>query len=450
MTFIWGAATSSHQVDGQNVHSDWWAWEAEGHIEGAVRSGVATDHWNRFDEDLALAQEMGLNGYRFGVEWARLEPEQGRFNEAAFERYDRLLDACEKRGLEPMATLHHFTSPLWFAQLGGFASPQAPELFMRFAREVVKRWGARVPKWCTFNEPMVLIVGTYLARFMPPAEFSPAKAMRACEGILRSHARAYDLLHQAAREGGYPQPLVGIAQNLVDFTADRAWHPIERALAWGVDRVYNWSFLEAVNGRKQSFGFPGLTPASVTVPEAMGRKTCDFVGVNYYTKGYLRWRPRDASPETPADLPFGIAFARRKEPRSDLGWAIHPEGLRALLRRSARYGLPILVTENGIADRDDRLRPEYLLQHLRVIAELRENEGLPIEGYYHWSLLDNFEWIKGYWPRFGLIRIDYEDLSRHKTSTSELLSRVVKAHRRAEGAACAPRSELLVWQPEGG
>jgi beta-glucosidase len=444
--FLWGAATSAHQTEGGNDKSDWWAWEAEGNCEGGARSGRASDHWNRFSEDLKYAHDMGLNSYRFSVEWARVEPQEGKWDEEALGWYDRLLTECEKLGLVPMLTLHHFTSPKWFADKGGFTAKNSPELFARFVEKIAQTLGPRVPLWCTLNEPMVLSIGTYIGKFMPPAMYSPERASESCRNLLDCHVRAYDILHSVItkREGRWKDiPLqVGIAHNLLDFKPDRKWHPIERILTWVFRSFYNHAWLDAVNGRKQHFGVFGLVPKAKPLKEALNRKTVDFIGVNYYTKAYLRWRPKDASEGATADLPIGISFARRKEAISDLGWAVHPRGLGRILRSCKKYGVPLYVTENGIADREDRLRGEYLIGHLAEIAKVRA-EGVDVRGYFHWSLIDNFEWVKGFGPRFGLVAIDYTDFKRTPRKSSAIFRKIIQAHTQ-DGHCLAPRSDLFV------
>ena len=442
--FLWGAATSSHQIEGYNDKNDWWAWELAGNAEGGVRSGASTDHWNRFREDIRLASEMGLNTYRFSVEWSRIEPEEGRYDFTAIEWYRNLIVECELRGLLPMLTLHHFTSPLWFAQQGGFTWDRAHEKFSNYVKLIAKELGARIPLWCTLNEPMVLVAGTYLGKFMPPAEFSPQSAALANHQLLKSHVAAYRILHSQSSERAGPwktHPLaVGIAHNMMDFLPDRRWHPIEVAMARVFRRFYNQSWLDAVTGKKQHFGVLGLVPYSQPVVEALGQPSVDFIGLNYYTKGYIRWRPRDAGGESRPEIPVGIAFARRKEPASDLGWAIHPQGLGKLIRQVARYGFPIYITENGIADRTDSLRPEYLRLHLLEVAKAIQ-EGVDIRGYYYWSLLDNFEWIKGFWPRFGLYQVDYETFERKKTASATLMQKIIQAHHAEKNGT--PSTEVL-------
>jgi len=193
--FLWGAATSSHQIEGHNDKNDWWAWEKDGNIEGGVTSGAAVDHWNRYREDLALAAKLGLNSYRFSVEWSRIEPIEGQWDESALDWYADLVTECEKLGLVPMLTLHHFTNPKWLADQGGFSSARSPQKFLRYVEKVVARLGSRIPLWCTLNEPVVLTMGAYIGRFMPPAEFSPVKAPHSRANLLCAHALAYDCIH---------------------------------------------------------------------------------------------------------------------------------------------------------------------------------------------------------------------------------------------------------------
>ncbi len=432
MSFLWGAATSSHQIEGNNVHNDWWAWEAAGRTEGGARSGRATDHWNRYKEDLRLAADLGLNSYRFSVEWSRLEPEEGRWDDSALEWYEALVTECEKVGLLPMLTLHHFTSPKWFADRGGFTWSEAPARFAEYTRRVVRKLGGRIPLWCTINEPMVLVAGTYLGNIMPPGKFSPKLATDACHGLLASHVEAYKIIHSEVgpRQGPWKShPLgVGIAHNMLDFMPDRSWHPLENIMASVLRNFYNRAWLDAVTGKKQHFGVPWFVPYAPQVASARGRMTADFIGVNYYTKAYVQWRPRAAAAERPPEMPIGISFARCKEVQSDLQWALHPLGLGKVLREAGRYGLPIYITENGIADHDDDLRPEFLRSHLAQMRAAKE-AGLDIRGYYHWSLLDNFEWHKGFGPRFGLYQVNYDTFERKRTRSADLYAQLIKDYR---------------------
>ena len=415
MSFLWGVATSSHQIEGNNRFNDWWHWEELGNIEEKQKSGIATDHWTRFKEDLLLAKELGVNSYRFSLEWSRIEPEEGVWNHEALEWYAELLGECERLKIMPMMTLHHFTCPLWFAKQGDFTSDLAYYKFGLYVKKIIQTIGNRVALWCTFNEPVIMCVGKYLAGFQPPAEYSPENCSKLFRGILKSHVRAYDLIHSEmpSRRGPWRHHklMVGYAHNMMDFVPSRHWHPMERFLTFVGRGFYNQSWLDATAGKKQNFSITGLVPQAPEVKEALGRLTTDFIGINYYSKAIMRWRARGESFETSSGLPFGIAFADPGKPKSEMGWGLHPDGLGRMIRSVKPYGLPIFITENGIADGKDQYRKEFTQEHLLEIAK-EIKSGADIRGYYHWSLLDNFEWVKGFGPRFGLVEVDYKTLER--------------------------------------
>ncbi len=434
MPFLWGAATSSHQIEGGNRHNDWWRWEEQGHIENKVMSGQATDHWHRFSEDLQLAEKLGLDSYRFSIEWSRIEPEPGKWDEQALEWYVRLVQECDRRHLIPMATLHHFTLPQWVADQGGLCWREWPERFEQYTKKVASKLGAIVPLWCTVNEPVTLAIGAYVGSFMPPAEFAPQKLGKACRNLFIAHLKAYEVLRSYAgtRQGPWREmPLeVGFAHNMLDFKPSRRWHPVENWMASLFRRLYNRAWLDAVTGAPQHFGVRGLIGYAPPVKEALGKVSTDFIGVNYYTKCYLHWgqTPKEGFSYGNREwLPVGVSFARKHNKISQLGWALHSRGLGRMLRFVKRYKLPIYITENGIADPSDQLRKEYLKSHLAEVASAIRN-GIDVRGYYYWSLIDNFEWIKGFDPRFGLVEIDYKNFRRIPRPSADYFRRLIQAH----------------------
>lgn len=273
-----------------------------------------------------------------------------------------------------MVTLHHFTNPRWFATLGGFENARAPEYFERFTRKVIEAIGGRVPLWITINEPMVYVVGAYVAGFMPPGK-NPRAVPSVLANLLRSHVRAYRAIHEnkIPREGPWKDwPVrVSAACNLQDFEAARRRHPIEAVLARVLDRFFNWAWIDAMLGKKPRFGIPGLVRGMPAVPEALGARTCDFLGFNFYTKSYVHWFPKEASEGCVPGEPVGVTFARSGETASDVGWAPNPAGFAQVASETRGVlGLPVYVTENGLADRTDRLRPEYIRAHVRAMKEV--------------------------------------------------------------------------------
>jgi len=448
MDFLWGAATSAHQVEGNNTHSDWWDWEHRGFIEGGGISGAACDHWNRMKEDIRLAHELGLNSYRFSIDWAKIEPTEGQWDLAAIEWYRDLISECEKLRIIPMATLHHFTNPLWFAKLGGFASDSAVKYFSRYVDKMSLEFGERIPLWCTINEPVILAIGSYLGKFMPPAEYSPKKVSAACQNMLHCHIVAYQRLHQDKRKRTGPfadRPReVGFAHNVIDFKAERPMHLIDRILRAVFDQFYNRAWLEGTMGRAQHFGIPGLIPRARPIPITKNRIYTDFIGINYYMKSYIRFKPLITTENTPSELPIGVSFARRWDQVSDMGWAIYPKGLRRLLNWVGKYRLPIYITENGIADRSDKMREGYIRQHLHELALATEN-GLDIRGYYYWSLMDNFEWVKGFGPRFGLLSVNHDTMERTLKPSALAYKRIIQSHYQ-DGAYLKPQTDRVLSQ----
>ncbi len=441
--FLWGAATSSYQIEGDNKHSDWWTWEKQGHVDRKQTNGKATDHWNRFREDLRLAEDLKLNSYRFSIEWSRIEPREGEWNKEALEWYLDLIQECEKRKLLPMLTLHHFTFPQWIADKGGLKNKEVSYYFERFVKKVLRTMGPHIPLWCTLNEPVVLAIGQYLGGIMPPKENNPKILSTVMRNLLKMHVVAYRAIHnQTERRKGVWRAhplLVGFAHNMVDFHASRHWHPMERLLSQVFWKFYNQSWLDAVTGGPQDFGVMGITPSVKPVREAQGKKTVDYIGINYYMKGELKWRPKADHFEKVKGIPVGISFASPNEEKSEMGWAIHPEGLGRMLRFVRQYKLPIYITENGIADGADKLRSTYILKHLIELAK-EIKSGADIRGYYYWSLLDNFEWIKGFDPRFGLLSVDYNTFQRNLRPSSLVYRQIIEEH---EAQHLLPQEQLL-------
>ncbi len=401
--FLWGTATSSHQVEGGSTRNNWTAFEdakdagGRPRITGGQRSGRACEHWERYREDIRLMTDIGLNAYRFSVEWSKIEPEEGVFDGEVLKHYEGLVDALLASGITPMITLHHFTNPLWFENRGGFLSEDSPDVFARFARVVYKRLSDRVPLWCTINEPAVFAVNGYFTGEFPPAHHSARSAAAVLRNLLRTHSAVY-----AACKTINPTPAVGIATNMFDFEPASAWNPLDVAIARIADRNLNDAILEYLADGRFRFGFPGVVRERI---DANGDHGCDFVGLNYYTRFFLHWSP----------LRPGVVLPVTKHNAgsiTDMGWEIHPAGLGRMLDRIARStSKPIFVTENGLADDSDTLREAFINDHLAVV-EKKVTEGLDLRGFFFWTLMDNFEWAHGFSKRFGLYHVDFNTQKR--------------------------------------
>jgi beta-glucosidase len=394
--FLWGVATSAHQIEGGNEANDWWRWEAEpGRIRGGARSGAACLSWERWAEDLDLARGLGMNAYRLSIEWSRIEPEPGRYDEKALARYRAMLEGCCARGLTPMVTLHHFTSPRWFADLGGWENSANLASFARYARLAGERYGDLVDLWVTVNEPEVLGFYGYDAGIFPPGVKDRSRALAVIANLLEAHGLAAQALREGDRvdaDGDGRAVLAGVAKHWVLLEPRARWNPLDRFAAAVQHRVFNVAVVRALAGAAIDFSIPGARPVKRHVDCLAG--SSDFLGVNYYT----RWMVAllGAEPRT----------AARGAPVNDLGWEIYPEGMERAIRECAEFGLPMYVTENGIADARDQWRPDFLRQSLASLDRARE-AGADVLGYFHWSLLDNFEWMDGQEGRFGLHAVDF-------------------------------------------
>lgn len=407
--FWWGTASAGHQVEGENVHSNWWAWEQQGLVNDGSRSGRACDYWNRYPEDHGLMRALGFGGIRMGIEWARVEPFEGKPDVSALQHYRALLEDARANGLRVCLTLHHWVLPLWLSEQGGWESPLALAAWEAHVRRVVAAVGDLVDLFVTLNEPMVPIIAGYLAAYHPPCRTAPLAAARVFEQLLRAHAVAYRVIHaevQRAPEGGPPMAGFAGAYQLVEPFHEAGLlrlleAPIARLLARGSFGAWDRS---VVTGRvAPPFGFgrsiPGLAGAT------------DFVGVNYY----MRLSARLGLGTLSNVKGQGYACPPGVE-QTEMGWQIHPPGLFHVLDSVQRtFRKPIWITENGCADSGDEMRRRYLVAHLaqihRAIAA-----GCDVRGFLHWTFTDNFEWREGFEKRFGIVAMDPADPELRRTA----------------------------------
>lgn len=403
-TFLWGAGTSAHQTEGGNDRNDWWDWEkVSGKIRNGDRSGAACLGWDRYEEDLDLMRSLSLDAYRFSIEWSRIEPEQGRYDERSLEHYRRVLLACRERGITPMVTLHHFTNPRWFAALGGWEVERNLQHFARFARLAGERYGDLVDLWITINEPEVLALHGYDDGTWPPGVTDRSRALLVIANLLEAHALASAALRESDRvdaDGDGAAAVIGVAKHWALLEPLHPWMPLEHLSATIQNQVFNVAIARALCGEPINLWIPGARPVRRRVHALRG--SSDFIGINYYT----RWIVNVFGKEP--------RYARPGADVSDLGWEFYPEGLERALTGCASLGLPLYVTENGIADGADRLRPAFIRRSLAALDRARA-AGADVRGYFHWSLLDNFEWNDGYHGRFGLCAVDYDKADRPRT-----------------------------------
>jgi beta-glucosidase len=413
--FLLGCATSAYQVEG-GITNDWSAWAEAGRLKDPhTRCGAAADHWRRYAEDFDLLRDLGADAYRFSVEWARVEPEPGRYDAAALAGYRDRVRALRARGVEPVVTLLHFTHPPWFHQTCPWhaGGGQAAARFSAFVARVLEALDGQARIFTVLNEPGVWLAAAYLAGVIPPGLRSVGLLAEAGAELIRAHAAAARQIRAAV-----PGAQIGVAHHVLRMAPARPWHPLDRAAARYGAHVFNHAVPRALtNGVWQLGLLPGIR-RRVDLPEAAG--SLDFIGVNYYSRAFVQPRvlPRP-------DLAL-FYEDRGGAGVTDLGWEVHPAGLTAALKELAAYRLPLYVTENGLDDRDDSRRAAYLHDHLAAVLDAVD-AGVDVRGYFHWSLMDNFEWLEGFGPRFGLYTVDYATQARRPTRGAAHFQAIARA-----------------------
>jgi beta-glucosidase len=413
--FLWGTAVSAHQTEGGNSNSDWWEWELRPGTPCAEPSGTAIDQYNRYESDVALLAGLGFNTYRFSVEWARVEPSDGVFDETQLEHYRRMVGAVRKNKLVPMVTLNHFTLPSWVAKKGGWLADATPALFERYVRRVVEALGDSVDWYNPINEAGVVAFGGYMGGLgFPPGTHGLANWKRAAQGLIAGHKRARVAIKELRSSA-----LVGQVHSMQEWEANAGGRAAMEYARRNSEDIY----LEA-------------------------SRDDDYVGVNTYSRVLLEmprlagWPAKVALAVGPIER-FVVArmvagrasggFAVDPRPgirRTQMGYEFRPEAVAATVRRVAELlpGKPIVVTEHGVATNDDAERIEFITEGLKALHPLI-GEGIPLRGYVHWSAFDNFEWNLGYSMKFGLIAVDRETQERRPKPSARFLGEVARTNK---------------------
>ena len=398
--FLWGASTAAHQVEGNNTNTDLWVLEHLPHTIFREPSGDACDHYHRYAEDIALLARLGFNSYRFSVEWARIEPEEGEFSYAELEHYRRMLATCHEHGIKPVVTFHHFTSPRWLMRDGGWLDEKTPERFARYCERATKHLGDLIGVACTVNEPNLAMLLSKLLPFniqegpwwnaaaqafgVTPErlglfQFVTQPQLR--EVIFAAHRRAFEVLH--AGPGNFP---VGLTLALADIQAAEGGE--HKALE--LRRQLADDYLELLRGD-------------------------DFVGVQTYSRMVIG--------------PDGLVPPAADVEKNQMGEEFYPEALGGTIRHAAEVtGIPVIVTENGLSTTDDTRRLEYFRRALHCVVNSLE-AGIDVRGYFAWSAFDNFEWNSGYRPKFGIIAVDRETQQRTPKPSAFWLGNVARTNR---------------------
>ena len=396
--FTWGVATASHQIEGNN-NNNWSDFERR---TGLEQSNNACEHWTRWREDFELIEHLGVKSYRFSVEWSRIQPEKGSWNEDALNQYSDMIDDLIAKGIKPMVTLHHFSHPIWFEEIGGFYQQENISHWTEYCKKVFTKLNPKVKDWCTVNEPEVFSIMGYYMKMFPPGKVSIFKTIKVMKNMLNAHSQTYHTLKQLN-----PDSRIGLAKNVTLFDPLRRWNIIHWLTAGALNYIWNGAIISAlskgrmfgskINGAKNSF---------------------DFIGLNYYTHALT-------SPFIPQKV--GVQLPKREhEIMTEFGYVMYAEGLERSVKLLSKLNVPIEITENGVADSDDSIRPVHLKRHIWCISEIIKR-GYDVRSYYHWSLMDNFEWAEGYKLRFGLYHVDYKTQERTLKQSGKDYQKIVNS-----------------------
>lgn len=397
--FLWGAATAGHQVEGGNVNSDMWLLE---HLKGGPfkePSGDAVDHYHLYERDIALLASLGLNSYRFSLEWARIEPAQGEFSAAEMSHYVRVAQCCLRHGIKPVLTYNHYSVPVWFAALGGFENPDSADLFARFCEYATQAVGPYVALAATFNEPQLGI----LLQWMLPDFVVAGMHQAMADAAKVTGTASFSSIQFGNQQKMLPNMLAAHRKGYEAIKSGPGDFPVGVTLAIQDD----WAIGD--NSRRDE------KRAQVYAPWLDAAKASDFVGVQNYSRTRI-----DAKGTMPPEA--GVELNQQGEEY----W---PTSLEASIRYAyAETSKPVYVTENGLATDDDTRRVAYIPAALKGVAACLK-DGIPVKSYIHWSLLDNFEWVSGYGPKLGLIAVDRTTQKRTVKPSARLLGNIAKANR---------------------
>ena len=374
--FLWGSSTSAYQVEGGIENCDW---------TKIYPAGKACDHYNRYEQDFDLAKSFHQNAHRFSIEWSRIEPKQGKFNQKEIEHYRNVLLALKKRNIKSVVTLWHWTNPVWFAEKGGWANKKSVDYFEQYVKIIVKELGYLIDFWVTLNEPMVCIGKGYVNGNFPPFRKNIFKAKKVFNNLVKAHQKSYKIIHAK-----YPEAKVSVAQLINYFEPARKWCFLEIFFAKIFHYIWNHYFLEKI------------------------KNEIDYIGVDYYFYNRIIFYP-----------PF-IKNVSKKV--SDNGWEIHPQGIYYVLKYLAQFQKPIYILENGVADPEDKFRKDFIKDHLFWVHKAIQ-EGINVKGYFHWTLLDNFEWDKGFKSKFGLVEVQRKTMERKPRPSAYYYAQICKENR---------------------
>ena len=390
--FLWGAAISSYQTEGGNYNTDWSQWEKAGKSKEECKE--ACDYWNRWKSDHDMLSQIGVKAFRLSIEWSRVEPEEGVFSEEALARYREILSDLRERGIRTQVTLWWWASPLWFSKKYGFHRKKSVKIFARYVEKVTEELGSFIDIWTVLNEPMVPLGQGYLAGLFPPGyKYSqPWRAYFAVNNLAKAHIESYKIIHRHD-----PNAQVGISYLYNCYMTEGLWF-FEKI----VDKIARWWRIDLLGNKIKNFQ--------------------DYVGINYYRLGRMRFDPKNSA---------YMGFRMEDDPKNVMGWVTYAKGIYAVLKEAhKKFDRPIYILENGVPTNiglEDNERIAFIKDHL-IFTHKAIQEGVPVKGYNYWALMDNYEWLSGYGPRFGLVEVDFRTFVRTLRKSALEYAKICKSN----------------------
>ena len=396
-----GTASAATQIEGGEIDHSWMNWARRGHIKDGSSLVRANDHYSRWLEDDQLMADLGMQIARIGVEWARIEPSEGVFDQAAIDHYVKEIRWLNEHKIKPLVTLHHFTNPMWFEKMGAFEKRRNVQYFLRFVTRMVQAFGTDVTEYITVNEPNVYAMKGYFLGEWPPGKKSLRRAARVMSVLTVAHVQAYQLIHALQKGMGVQETRVSYALNMHVFEPEDPRKFKHRLATYLADRCFQTSLARAMMLGVCRWPIRNLGKLKKGL-------YCDVIALNYYTRATMK------------SVQIGV---RKAAPVNDLGWEIYPQGIVECLKKLVQlHPLPIYITENGTCDNRDMFRCRYLFDHLQALCK----SGLPVKRYYHWCFVDNFEWAEGESARFGLVHVDFKTQKRTVKQSGRFFAEIIK------------------------
>jgi beta-glucosidase len=412
--FLWGGATSSHQVEGGCVNNDWFLFEQiPAKIDDGSVSGDACDHYNRYRDDFKLLKSLNHNAHRFSIEWSRVEPAKNYFSKVELDHYKDMVKSIKENGMEPMVTLHHFSTPVWLAREGSWANPKIIDRFEKYTQVVAEAIGKDVKFWLPINEPIVYTFLSWMSGEYAPGFKNPRKGFQVGRNMLVAHTKSYNAIKKVN-----PKAQVGFNRHMRIFDPLREDNKRDIAAAARLDNLFNMETIDALFDRNYSGKFNVMKPYK---DEIMDR--VDFIALNYYARDHIKFSL--LHPETLFGkfvVPEGVETSHQGEGE------YYPHGIYRLIEKLQKYNVPVYITENGVATEKDKYRLRYMASHITEVGKAIA-DGMDVRGYLFWSTLDNFEWAKGYTMKFGMIGVDFKTQKRTVRPSAKMFSDIAKKNK---------------------